>query len=96
MAMGRLWTQLALDLTRRIKLSRFRVFGVFGGLFLLLLLLPQVQQRPSLTEATQTDRRRSIMGAYWTIADGFSSTLMLTNTSNELLQIEPEVYNLQG
>jgi hypothetical protein len=94
--MRRLWTQLALDLTRRIKLSRFRVFGVVGGLFLLLLLLPQVQERPGLTEATQTDRRRSIMGAYWTLADGFSSTLMLTNTSNELLQIEPEVYNLQG
>jgi hypothetical protein len=74
------------------------VIRILSGLFvlLLLLLIPQPQPNPTVTEATQTDRRRSIMGAYWTIADGFQSTLMLTNTSNELLQIEPEVYNLQG
>jgi len=36
------------------------------------------------------------MAAYWSIADGFNSSLMLTNTSEDLLRITPEVYSLTG
>ncbi|MEO0249233.1 MAG: hypothetical protein ABIN58_06750 [candidate division WOR-3 bacterium] len=100
--------QLSPEEGREVRSKRRGILFGLGAcviLFGLLLVSPQAarddepsanETKASLNKQQGRIRGRSLMAAYWSIAEGFQSSLMLTNTSEDLLRITPEVYSLTG